>query len=411
MKLLPTPDTPGTSSSPKIKINEEDKVQWFAFQHTQYYQGVQHMFLSALERIDSEFLITLIKRCPYHVDSLVQLSEVCKMTEDFALASELIERALLLLESSLHINFSLTSGNSRLDYRRQENRAFYIVLFKHAQYLEERACCRTAFEISKLLLSLQPDVDPLAMILVIDYYALRSKQFAWLVEFYEQFNATRNLAQLPNMAYSYALALFTLHGRCDRANEALQYALLMFPGVLRPLLDEMSIQTDKRVLASSYFFADVSGKWVTVFEIWVTYQVFTFNQSFFLSQSPALHQLVCLYVCRAKVVWRHNEALSWLETNVNAVLDRIDNKDIVVNDFKEKRSLRYGGTPPRPILRHVILSDFKEKVPLAVFVSKEKQAIMTYDPLPPVDSVNCYQRLVQTCHMSHEAVICFVFLL
>lgn len=258
MKLLPTVDTPDTSS--KMQINEDDKVQWFTFQHTQYYQAVQHMFLSALERIDSEFLITLIKRCPYHVDSLVQLSEVCKMTEDFALASELIERALLLLESSLHINFSLTSGNSRLDYRRQENRAFYIVLFKHAQYLEERACCRTAFEISKLLLSLQPDVDPLAMILVIDYYALRSKQFAWLVEFYEQYNATRNLAQLPNMAYSYALALFTIHGRCERPNEALQYALLMFPGVLRPLLDEMSVQTDKRVLASSYFFTDVSGK-------------------------------------------------------------------------------------------------------------------------------------------------------
>ncbi|KAH8402858.1 hypothetical protein KR222_007670 [Zaprionus bogoriensis] len=369
MKLLPMPETPGTSASPKIQINDEDNVQWFTFQHSQYYQGVQHMFLSALERIDSEFLITLIKRCPYHVDSLVQLSEVCKMTEDFALASELIERALLLMESSLHINFSLTSGNSRLDYRRQENRAFYIVLFKHAQYLEERACCRTAFEISKLLLSLQPDVDPLAVILVIDYYALRSKQFAWLVEFFEQYNATRNLAQLPNMAYSYALALFTLYGRCDRSNEALQYALLMFPGVLRPLLDEMSVQTDKRVLASSYFFADVSG-----------------------NQSPALHQLVCLYVCRAKIVWRQNDVLAWLESNVNVALDRIDSKDSVVNDFKEKRSLRYGGTPPRPILRHVILSDFKEKVPLAVFVSKEKQAIMTYDPLPPVDSVNCYQR-------------------
>ncbi|XP_064539962.1 ribosome quality control complex subunit TCF25 isoform X1 [Drosophila montana] len=369
MKLLPTPETPGTSTSPRIQINDEENVQWFTFQHSQYYQGVQHMFLSALERIDSEFLITLIKRCPYHVDSLVQLSEVCKMTEDFALASELIERALLLLESSLHINFSLTSGNSRLDYRRQENRAFFVVLFKHAQYLEERACCRTAFEISKLVLSLQPDVDPLAMVLVIDYYALRSKQFGWLVEFYELYNSSRNLAQLPNMAYSYALALYTLHGRCERANEALQYALLMFPGVLRPLLDEMSVQTDKRVLASSYFFTDVSG-----------------------DQSPALHQLVCLYVCRAKVVWRQNDVLFWLETNVNAVMDRIDSKDPIINDYKDKRSVRYGGTPPRPILRHVILSDYKEKVPLAVFVSKEKQAIMTYDPLPPVDSVNCYQR-------------------
>ncbi|KAH8247986.1 hypothetical protein KR032_006663 [Drosophila birchii] len=370
MKLLPAPDSPSVSSNSILDNGSGGgDVQWFAFEHSQYYQGVQHMFLSALERIDSEFLITLIKRCPYHVDSLVQLSEVCKMTEDFALASELLERALLLLESSLHINFSLTSGNCRLDYRRQENRSFYIVLFKHAQYLEERACSRTAFEISKLLLSLQPDMDPLAMILVIDYYALRSKQFGWLVEFYEEYNTARNLNQLPNMAYSYALALYTLHGVCERSNQALQYALLMFPGVLRPLLDEMSVQTDKRVLASSYFFADVSG-----------------------NQSPALHQLVCLYVCRARVVWRQNEVLPWLESNVNVVLDRIENKDPVVNEYKEKRSLRYGGTPPRPILRHVILSDYKEKVPLAVFVAKEKQAIMTYDPLPPPNSVNCYQR-------------------
>jgi len=109
MKLLPAPDSPSVSS--KSITDSAQDVQWFAFEHSQYYQGVQHMFLSALERIDSEFLITLIKRCPYHVDSLVQLSEVCKMTEDFALASELLERALLLLESSLHINFSLTSGN------------------------------------------------------------------------------------------------------------------------------------------------------------------------------------------------------------------------------------------------------------------------------------------------------------
>jgi len=112
----------------------------------------------------------------------------------------------------------------------------------------------------------------------------------------------------------------------------------------------------------------------------------------FHSQSPALHQLVCLYVCRAKIIWRQNDVLTWLETNVNTVLDRIDAKDPIIGDYKEKRFVRYGGTPPRPILRHVILSDYKEKVPLAVFVSKEKQAIMTYDPLPPVDSVNCYQR-------------------
>ncbi|XP_058982418.1 ribosome quality control complex subunit TCF25 isoform X2 [Musca domestica] len=367
MRPCQAPDN-ATSTSTMARVGSMDKVQWFAFEHSQYYQSVQNLFLTALERTDSDFLINLIRRCPYHVDSLIQLSELCKMTEDFSLAAELIERAVLVLETSLHPSFSLTNGNCRLDYRRQENRALFVVLFKHAQYLEARACCRTAFEISKLILSLNPDVDPLAMVLIIDYYAIRSKQHAWLVKFYEEYNVVRNLSQLPNMAYSYALALFLLHGDGENADKALQYALLMFPGVLKPLLDELSVQTDKRVLSNSYFNSEVSG-----------------------SQSPALHQLVSLYVCRAKVIWRQNNILPWLERNVNAALDRIESKDEVIQDYKQKRSARYV-QPPRPILRHVILSDYKEKVPLAPFVAKEKEAIMMYDPLPPLDSVNFYER-------------------
>lgn len=117
-----------------------------------------------------------------------------------------------MLETSLHPCFSLSSGNCRLDYRRQENRAFYITLFKYSQYLEACACCRTAFEISKLILNLNPKVDPLAIVLIIDYYALRSKQYAWLIKFYEEYDVARNLSQLPNMAYSYALALFCQSG-------------------------------------------------------------------------------------------------------------------------------------------------------------------------------------------------------
>ncbi|CAD7002304.1 unnamed protein product [Ceratitis capitata] len=358
----------GSSSSSSNNINSTEKIQWFAFEHSQYYQGVQNLFLQAVERTDSDYFISLIRRCPYHVDSLIQLSELCKMTENFSLAAELIERAVLVLESSLHPSFSLTSGNCRLDYRRQENRSFFITLFKHAQYLEARACCRTAFELAKLILNLNPEVDPLAIVLIIDYYALRSKQHAWLIKFYEEYDVVRNLSQLPNMAYSYALALFCQTGDCEKADKALQYALLMFPSVLRPLLDELSIQTDTRVQVSSYFNPSISG-----------------------SQSPSLHQLVSLYICRAKVVWRQNNMLPWLERNVNTVLDIIERKDEVINDYYQKRVVRYV-SPPRPILRHVVLSDYKEKVPLAPFLSKEKDPIMMYDPLPPLDSVNCYER-------------------
>lgn len=48
--------------------------------------------------------------------------------------------------------------------------------------------------------------------------------------------------------------------------------------------------------------------------------------------------------------------------------------------------------PPRAILRHIILSDFKEKVPLSPFINRETEPIVMYDPLPPLDSINIYKR-------------------
>ena len=43
------------------------------------------------------------------------------------MATELVERTLFVMEASFHTMFSLTSGTSRLDYRRQENRYEYPV--------------------------------------------------------------------------------------------------------------------------------------------------------------------------------------------------------------------------------------------------------------------------------------------
>lgn len=103
----------------------------------------------------------------------------------------------------------------------------------------------------------------------------------------------------------------------EKADAALQYALLMFPGVLRPLLEEMSVQTDRRASTHSYFQTGISG-----------------------AQSPALEQLVSLYICRAKVMWRDQEILPWLEKNVNIVLDQVDQKSEIVNEYNVKRSQR-----------------------------------------------------------------------
>lgn len=290
------------------------------------------------------------------------------MSEDASMASELIEHALYAFEVAFHSMFSVTSGNCRLDYRRQENRGFFIVLFKHAQFLAARACPRTALELSKLILSLDPENDPLAIILLIDFYALRSKQHDFLIQLYKEWEASHNLQLLPNMAYSFALALYHAN-RMDESDTALQYALAMFPGVLKLLLDELSIHPDSRVSSHKYF-----------------------GPGAFTSSPLPLQQLMQLFVERCKIVWSgDNEILMWLERNVHVVLDRVDKKDEVINEYVTKRSTRYPH-PPRNILRHVILSEFKEKVPIADFLKKDSEPIVHFDPLPPLDSINIYER-------------------
>lgn len=84
--------------------------------------------------------------------------------------------------------------------------------------------------------------------------------------------------------------------------------------------------------------------------------------------------------------------MPWLERNVNIVLDRVDAKDSIVAEYTQKRSQRYNKSPPKEILRHIILSDFKEKVPLAPFINKDTEPILMYDPLPPTDTINIYTR-------------------
>lgn len=290
------------------------------------------------------------------------------MSEDNATAAELIEHALYAFESAFHSMFSPTSGNCRLDYRRQENRGFFIVLFKHAQFLAARACPRTALELSKLILSLDPEHDPLAIILLIDFYAIRSKQYDFLIQLYNEWDSSHNLNLLPNMAYSYALALYHAN-RMDESDIAIQYALSMFPAVLKLLLDELSINADPRVSSHRYF-GPAS-----------------------LSSSPtALQQLCHLYVERCKIIWSgDSEVLMWLERNVHVVLDLVDNKDEMINKYVTMKNTRYPH-PPRNILRHVILSEFKEKVPIADFLKKDTDPIVHFDPLPPIDSINIYEK-------------------
>lgn len=359
-------------------LESKDGVQFFTFEHSRDYQQVQFKFLDAVESMDPNNIVALLQLNPYHIDSLLQLSDVCRIQEDQEMARDLIERALYSFECAFHPLFSLTSGTSRLDYLRPENRAFYLTLYKHMMFLEKRGCPRTALEYCKLILSLDPDSDPLCMLLLIDFLTLRSREYQTLLQIYQEWEEHRNLSQLPNFAFSTALCHFHLSQQEDmdpeesdkqrhKADQMLQNALIMFPGVLMPLLDLCTVQPDATVTTHAFF-----------------------GPKSQIGQPPALAELTALYVGRTWSLWKEATVMVWLEESVKEVLRRVDTKDPLVEDCQNKRKQRYQSAP-RNIHRHVLLSEIKEatsSLPLEV----TSQPVMGFDPLPPLDSLISYTR-------------------
>ncbi|XP_050395527.1 transcription factor 25 [Patella vulgata] len=344
--------------------------QYFDFDHNSAYQEVQFLFLDAVESLNPQDIVNLLHLHPYHIGGLIQLSEIFRMSEDMAAAAELIEKALYAFECAFHPLFSLTSGNCRLDYRKPENRGFFLCLYKHLLNVGQKGCYRTALELSKLLLSLDADDDPLCVLLCIDFYALRCEQYDFLIRLYQEWEAHRNLSQLPNFGFSISLAKFHLANTdedLEKADELLQKSLMMYPGVLMPMLEKCGITPDLSVTGHTFF-----------------------QHSAQTSQTESLKQLITLYVQRTFSCWKEPEVISWLERNVKHVLEKVDSKQPCIEQYKQQRLRRYQGTP-RNILRHIILSEIKD-VTANLPPELANTPVLSYDPLPPVDSFETYQR-------------------
>lgn len=103
-------------------IENKQGIQYFTYEHSQSYRYIQKKFLESVESLNPDNIVAIINEHPYHIDALVQLSELCKLSEDLAMAAEFIERALFCLECAFNPLFNIGQGNCRLDYRRQENR-------------------------------------------------------------------------------------------------------------------------------------------------------------------------------------------------------------------------------------------------------------------------------------------------
>lgn len=149
------------------------------------------------------------------------------------------------------------------------------------------------------IFSLDPIDDPLAILLLLDYFAIRSQEYNYLIQFFAEQNQRLNLGGLPNFAFSLALAYFRT-SLFDEANETLQNALLRFPSVLKYLLDKLSIKPDRAVERCRFFWDSERH------------------------ETNALKCVQQLYVVRMSNEWKEKDELEFLRNNVNEVIRIIE---------------------------------------------------------------------------------------
>lgn len=249
--ILPPKTWPVWNKGLSMDMNMVNDTPIFTFRHSKFYMQFQFQFLQSVETFNPNLFMELLREFPYHVDSLIQMSNVYKHQGDFAMAAEFVERALYSFESGFHHKFNILNGTCLLDFDRVENRPMFACLLKHVEYLSKRSCPETAFEYLKILFNLDPKTDPVGTVLLMDYYALKAERYSWYLEFYDTFKDRFSLDKLPNAVFSSALATWHLEEKDKsdhkKSSEIMAKAVSQFPFLAVELSEKLSIDYNSKL--------------------------------------------------------------------------------------------------------------------------------------------------------------------
>ncbi|KAI1117592.1 transcriptional repressor TCF25-domain-containing protein [Nemania sp. NC0429] len=156
----------------------------FGFAHDEKYNDLEQQFFHLVQMFDPMRLVDLLHRHPYHISTLIQVSKVAKQDQNSALSADLCERALFTFGRVALSSFrqKLEEGKARLDFRRPENRQFWLAGYHYLKNLVMKGTYRTALEWAKLLFSMDPR-DPYGMIHFIHPMAIRAHESKWFIDF------------------------------------------------------------------------------------------------------------------------------------------------------------------------------------------------------------------------------------
>jgi len=343
--------TVATSSS-SDNVSSGNQAQEYRIEWSDSYKGMVRMYEQSVARTHDYYTLALfLADYPYCTEACLQLSIALFQLDRREWAMDLLKRTLWIYETaSLSSFFDCRTSSSitsrTMSFSHEENKCFFQALFRLVQCSSMVGCNVTALAVSRFLLSLDSIHDPMATLLIMDYYALATQQNEhdqFIVDLVESktirirkdtdsvspINTDEDdrlgcdLVDMPNWGFSYALALYrlslSLGNNADeegeqqqqmmrqRADEALQRGLVSYPSMLQLLLEKNGVDTRVRSFQMD---------WPTVLQDYFTRAGSAFDLGHANTVAKgACDRVIRIFIQRHFKLWQSDPVLQWLYSN------------------------------------------------------------------------------------------------
>ncbi|KRX26408.1 Transcription factor 25 [Trichinella nelsoni] len=319
----------------------DPQLLYFTFDYDVRYRIFEQQ-LQAHSIPSPHLIFRILGYVPYHIPALIQASECAVSTGNYESGQE----------------FAGTG--------------FFIVLMKQMFFCMRRELYRTALEYAKVIYNLNPEEDPLAVVLIIDYLFLVNKEYDKFVLFYTAKEKAVSLQALPNMSYSIALARFFIAQKSglqedyEAADKALLEAMVRFPTLLPALFSTLNLE----YRPAEYF------------SVWC-------YKKFFREDKRSLVLLYDLYMARIAFVWKENGVAAWVKKicrQFGRYMKEADSEFAKqMAEYTIIRNRCYYGVPTN-VLRHLYLMNCRHLLS-GTEEMKKIHIVQPCDPFPPVKKV------------------------
>lgn len=373
-----------TSEELERKVNKELSlgVRYFNFEKINTKQDMianARFYASVVMTPDPESLMILLQQYPYHAETLLQVAMILvRQGGNKAASNALMERCLFVFDRAFgkkahEIISQGKLGLARLPYEHFPNRQFYLCLFRYIISLGERSIFKTAFNFCKFLLALSPAEDPLGVRYFIDFYAIMSEEYGYLINFAQSYLTTTYQKWFtPGLAFSKALAYFNL-GQKEKAKKLLEEAFYCHPYVAFKLLETTGLSRSIPVKELS---------------------IATDDESLLAAET---------YLVRAALLWNDQSKKQFLHDELMGLFQNLKATTEESSLFKKVRGFFFSKQEESPVnevpynlLRFAILSGENKimaRVPQSVW---SRDDIFEYDVLPPRDNTVQYNEFTGT---------------